>query len=209
MREGRKEICPNDQPVEEIRVKQNGDVLRRALVPYALLGIALATLVPERGASFLSTELSLLVSAVAEIVPTVANLPTVTTFPSVAEIYLLLMLLVMPSPAILLACKWSFSPRLLSLKTADQLVVFTSLAFIALLSIILLTQFPDVTSEAISAQGGRGGWLVRLVTQSRFGLAIFGTAFFACAAGTIGVAMAHAKAIITIHIQRNNHGRTN
>jgi hypothetical protein len=173
--------------------------MKAVLWPYTITGAAVAILCPEALVqSILSTTLLVAAETLGYLFPVFVNLPRTTTFPATTTLFLLVMSAGLVPAACMLAKRWRFHCRMTSLRKSDQQVVLCSGLFIALLSIVLISQFPSVSVDEIRNQGGRGGWLVSFLTQSRIGLALIGSTFFAIAATASGV-----TAALWVLIRRN------
>ena len=170
---------------------QNSETMKAVLWPYTITGALVAILCPE---ALVQSSLNTTPLAAAEslgyLFPVFVNLPRATTFPATTTLFLLVMSTGLVPVACMLAKRWQFHRRMTSLRKSDQQVVLCSGLFIAILSIVLITQFPSVSVDEIRDQGGRGGWLVSFLTQSRIGIALIGSTFFAIAATASGVTAA-------------------
>ena len=166
---------------------RNGKAIVRALGFYFVTGLILAFLVPDGYVQ--STSISQTLMQWFDVaIPGVPRLAKLSSFPDVMRTFLILMWLLLPYAGYRVARVWTWNPRLFALKRSDQWFVVGSILLIAAFCFWFMYFFFDVTTPLESA-GGRGGFFIRGLTQTRVGLAFAGTAFFSLIAATSGLAL--------------------
>jgi len=160
----------------------NNDVLRHTILPYCLLGFLVALLAPEESSKY--PTIAAVISGVSSCIPGIDHLANATASPGATRVFLAVMWIFFPlvvaiaTPQVDLACV----PRLHLLRRSDQWFLVGTGVAISLFSLMMIAFFPAITMAEAVSQGGRGGWLMIALTQSRIGLALIGPLFFCIAA---------------------------
>lgn len=166
--------------------QKNSRATKIALSAYFALGVILANL-PE---SLVETLAFQRVDRVLDpFLPTVASLSTVTPFPHVLWLYLVVMWTVLPVAAFRIGKMWTFNPRLFQFRARDQWFLVGSTWLIAIAPAYFMYAVPHFAPERLSDTGGRGVWLALLISQTQIGTALAGSLGFCILAGLIGVAV--------------------
>jgi hypothetical protein len=127
------------------------------------------------------------------LIPGVARIADVSPFPAAMRVCLTVMWLALPLAAYRIGRVWSFPPRLEYLRKSDQWFLAGIVWLFAAGSLLFILIFFDVSRAEIMERGGRGGWMVRLMTQERLGAALFLPTWFCIVAGCSGVAVRITK----------------
>ena len=193
-----KRIDPTpDGEIAEIRGK-NSFLLKRTLGSYYLLGVATMMLVPENLVANLSVA-KRLSESVGVLIPAISALPAATTFPESASIFMLVMWLTLPVPAVRIFQNWTFPSRIFLLNRKDQWFLVGSAFFLAALFLLFISFFPDMPREKILASGGRGSWFVRILMHSQVSLGCIGSLVFITAAAVFGITTKLAYLVAVRH----------
>ena len=166
---------------------RNGKATVRALGFYFVTGLMLAFLVPD-GYAQSSPIAHALMQWFDVVIPGVPRLAKLSSFPDVMRTFLILMWLLLPYAGYRVARAWTWNPRLFALKRSDQWFVVGSILLVAAFCFWFLYFFFDITTP-LEFVDGRGGFFVRVLTQTRAGLAFAGTTSFCVIAVTAGLAL--------------------
>jgi hypothetical protein len=167
--------------------RRNADVLKRALVVYFFVGVAVATLIPE---SFLDSRHGVAASLrlFDAMVPGIARLAAISPFPNLMRLFLIVMWTLMPFAAYRVAREWHWNPRTFLLKKADQWFLVCMIWCIATLAFAFLFAFVEVNPSSLETRG-RGTALVWFLTQYRASMGLVGSLYFCMIAMTLGLAI--------------------
>ena len=177
------------EPITHAEVRRrNGVVLKNALGFYFVLGSAIAILVPEGFVDTLPT-LGSLTRLFDHVIPGIPRLARLSPFPEVMRVFLIVMWILVPIAAYRVGRAWNWNPRTFELKRSDQWFIVGFLWLFASFSFAFLFMFFDVDPISLESAGGRGNVFVRLLTQYRVSLAIFGSLWFSIIATTLGLAV--------------------
>jgi hypothetical protein len=171
----------------------NGLALKKALGFYFAMGAGIALLVPESVAA----SLPLIRSAtdlLGEWIPAIGRYAMVSPFPETMRLYMLAMWLGLPFAIYRLTCSWTFSETLLNLRFLIKLKTLGLILIGLAIAGYFIVFFFDVSRESVLHGSGRGGLMVRTLTQTRIGLACFGNVIFCI------VAMLAAITVRLVHV---------
>jgi hypothetical protein len=177
------------EPITHTEVqRRNGVVIRNALGFYFVVGCAIALLVPQ-DLVYVAPSVGSLSRLFDYVIPGIPRLASLSSFPEVMRIFLVVMWILVPIAAYRVGRAWVWNPRTFRLKRFDQWFLVGFVWFFALFSFFFLFVFFDVDPKSLESGGGRGNLFVRSLTQHRTGLAIFGSLWFSIIAATLGLAV--------------------
>jgi hypothetical protein len=161
--------------------------MKSALSVYFLAGIAVILVTPERALEDVPG-MAALANWFASLVPGIERLSRATAFPQAMKVALVALWIGFPITAACIHRAWNFNERIFTLKKSDLWFGVLSIWLVAAILILPIYLFFDISMAEAAQAGGRGGLLVRSVTQSRLGAAVVAPLWFCCAALCLGIA---------------------
>lgn len=175
----------------------NWRTMKASLAVYFAIGIAVVVLTPE-GALDRLPGARALVDSFESFIPGIARLAHVSPFPDAMKLALVVLWTGLPIAALRIHRAWHHDTRIFMLKKSDLWFVVLSIWAIAALMILPLYFFFDVSRAHLLATGGRGGLLMRWLTQSRLSAGLLAPLWFCGAATCLGIATSMTARAIAV-----------
>jgi len=125
----------------------------------------------------------------ASLVPAISRIASASDMPDAVQVYWTLMWIGLPIVTVRIASYWTYSPKILCAGLWRKVKIFLMCLFLISLFGWFVIFFGTTTLENISDLHGRGGAFMRVITQSRIGLAILGGLSFCCFSSLFGVSV--------------------
>lgn len=111
----------------------------------------------------------------------------VSSFPETTRLYMIVMWLGLPIATFFIARSWTYPPGIFQLRAWGVLKLLGITLFLLAFLGFFLVFFADVSTGHVRDHGGRGGAMVKVLTEFRLGLAFFGSAAFVMVALLTGL----------------------